>query len=142
MVRAASLASVKDNYSVLQELWDEALDVASDSDTRLCLNYWSPAYYDNIWVLFWSSFRWVYSQAHWQLKTIQSPSLSASDSQEIAELTCKILASIRNDEAFDLFWANVLLQQNHMGINEPALPRKRKVPARLEVGTSASNYIH
>lgn len=73
-------------------------------------------------------------------KTLQNPSLSASDSQEIAELTCKTLASIRNDEAFDLFWANVLLQQDQMGINDPALPRKRKVPARLEVGTSESHY--
>jgi len=27
-----------------------------------------------------------------------------------------------------------------MGINEPALPRKRKVPARLEVDTSESHY--
>ena len=33
-VRAVSLASVKDNYKVLQELWDEALDVAKDSETR------------------------------------------------------------------------------------------------------------
>ena len=32
-VRAASLASIKDNYKVLQELWDEALDIAKDSDT-------------------------------------------------------------------------------------------------------------
>ena len=55
-------------------------------------------------------------------------------------MTCKTLASIRNDEAFDLFWTNVLLQQNRMGINDPALPRKRKVPARLEVGASESHY--
>jgi len=34
MVRFASLASVKDNYKVLQELWDEALDVAKDTDTH------------------------------------------------------------------------------------------------------------
>ena len=27
------MASVKNNYKVLQELWDEALEVAKDSDT-------------------------------------------------------------------------------------------------------------
>ena len=73
-------------------------------------------------------------------KTIQNPSISAFDSQEIAELTCKTLASIKTDEAFDLFWENVLLQQNHMGLDDPALPRKRKVPSRLEMGTSENHY--
>ena len=61
------------------------------------------------------------------IKTLQNPSLSTSDSQEIADLTCKTLANIITDEAFDLFWENMLLQQNCMGLDDPALPRKRKV---------------
>ena len=73
-------------------------------------------------------------------KSLQNPSISAFDSQEVAELTCKMLASIKTDEAFDLFWENVLLQQNHMGLDDPALPRKRKVPSRLEMGTSENHY--
>ena len=32
--KGASLASVKDNYKVLQELWDEALDIAKESEVR------------------------------------------------------------------------------------------------------------
>ena len=67
--------------------------------------------------------------------------MSAFDSQEIAQLTCKVLASINTDEAFDLFWENVLLQQNHMGLDDSALPRKRKVPSRLEISTSESHYL-
>ena len=33
-VRAVSLQSVIDNFAVLQELWDEALDVSTDSEAR------------------------------------------------------------------------------------------------------------
>ena len=33
-VRAASLDSVFENYAVLQELWEKALEVATDSDVR------------------------------------------------------------------------------------------------------------
>ena len=139
-VRAASLASVKDNYQVLQELWDEALDVAKDSDTRARIIgvQHSMTTFEYFFGLLLGER--ILKHTDNLSKTLQNPSLSASDSQEIAELTCTTLASIRNDESFDLFWENVLLQQNHMGINEPALPRKRKAPARLEVGTGDSHY--
>ena len=33
-VRACSLQSVTDNYAVFQELWDEALDIVHDFDSR------------------------------------------------------------------------------------------------------------
>ena len=36
-------------------------------------------------------------------KTLQAPSLTASEAQQIAELTCKTLSRIRTTEAFDLF---------------------------------------
>jgi len=119
-VRATSLASVKDNYSVLQELWDEALDVARDSDIHARI-IGVQHIMTTFEYFFWSSFtvgERILKYTDNLSKTLQSPSLSASDSQEIAELTCKTLASIRNDEAFDLFWENLQLQQNHMGIKK------------------------
>ena len=120
---------------MLQELWDEALDVAKDSETRariIGVQHMMTTFEYFFGLLLGEC---ILKHTDNLSKTLQNPSLSASDSQETAELTCRTLASIRNDEAFDLFWANVLLQQDQMGINDPALPRKRKVPARLEVGT-------
>ena len=125
---------------MLQELWDEVLEVAKDSDTRARIGgvqHMMTSFEFYFGLLLGEH---VLKHTNNLSKTLQNPSLSASDSQEIAELTCKTLASIRNDEAFDLFWDNVLLQQDKMGIDEPALPRKRKVPARLEVGASESHY--
>ena len=37
---------------------------------------------------------------------------------------------------FKLFWEKQVDQANHIGVNEPVLPRKRKAPKRFEVGSS------
>lgn len=37
---------------------------------------------------------------------------------------------------FKLFWQKLLEQTSQFGIEEPALPRKRKAPKRIEVGSS------
>jgi hypothetical protein len=90
-VRTASLQSVIDNYEVFQEFWDEARDIASDSENRahitgvkaqmekfeflfsLCLGECILRHTDNL------------------DKTLQSPSLSATDGQQLAQLTCNTL---------------------------------------------------
>ena len=74
-------------------------------------------------------------------KTLQNPALTASEGQQVAELTCRTLEQIQTTESFDLFWQNVMTQQEEKGINEPVLPRKRKAPARFEVGSSAGHYL-
>lgn len=73
-------------------------------------------------------------------KTLQNPSLAASEGQQLAELTCQTLEHIRTTECFDLFWQNVLLLQKEKGVNEPILPRKRKAPRRFEEGSSDGHH--
>ena len=41
-------------------------------------------------------------------KTLQDPTLTASEGQQCAELTCATLSSIRSSESFDPFWERVL----------------------------------
>lgn len=57
-------------------------------------------------------------------KTLQNPSLTASEGQQIAQLTIETLQQIRTVEAFDLFWQNLLLLQEELEVNEPCLPQK------------------
>ncbi len=68
-------------------------------------------------------------------KTLQHQSLSAAQAQDIAELTIKTLRGMRTDEAFELFFDLVEHLRNHTNTEEPSLPRKRKAPKRLEVGS-------
>ena len=51
-------------------------------------------------------------------------------------LTVKTLQKIREEDAFDLFWQNVLLLQESTEVHGPSLPRKRRAPARFEEGSS------
>ena len=126
-VRAASLQSVIENYEVFQVFWDEARDIISDSENRaritgvkaqmekfeflfgLCLGEFILRHTDNL------------------SKTLQSPSLSAADSQQLAQLTCNTLERLRNQESFSLLWSKVSGMQEKLQIDEPMLPRKREM---------------
>ncbi len=54
-------------------------------------------------------------------------------------MTITTLESIRSEEMFKLFWQKTVKQADEPDIGQPALPRKRKAPRRLEVGTSAGS---
>ena len=73
-------------------------------------------------------------------RTLQAPSLTASESQEIAELTHQTLLPIRANDAFDLFWEKVQAMQEEFSVEEASLPRKRKVPSHLEIGRGAGYH--
>ena len=49
-------------------------------------------------------------------------------------MTVKTLQSLRADDKFHLFWQKSILEANRLQVNEPALPRRRKVPRRFEEG--------
>ena len=52
------------------------------------------------------------------------------------------MQSIRSDEAFSLFWKLIEQKQLNVDVDEPILPRHRKVPRRYEVGTSIPDQPH
>ena len=128
-VKADSLCSVINNYSVFQEFWEKARDIISDSETRARIAgveaYMSKFEYMFGLVLGECVLRHTDNLS----KTLQSPKLNASEGQRIAELTCLTLERIRTNECFDEFWEKVLQLARQHDINEPTLPRKRKVPA-------------
>ncbi len=46
----------------------------------------------------------------------------------------ELLEEKRNDSAFDFFSDNLIELQQHYLIEEPSLPKKRKLPAQYAVG--------
>ena len=48
---------------------------------------------------------------------------------------------MRDDNSFDLFWAAVLSKSQRLPIAPPQLLRHRKVPAKLEIRSSASEQV-
>ena len=139
-VKADSLCSVINDYSVFQEFWEKARDIISDSETRARIAgveaYMSKFEYIFDLVLGECVLRHTDNLS----KTLQSPKLNASEGQRIAELTCLTVERIRTNECFDEFWEKVLQLARKHGINEPTLPRKSKVPARYEVGSEDGHF--
>ena len=128
-VRPASLESILNNYNVLQELWKNALEVATDSEVRARL----------VGVTTMTKFSYLFGVILGECilthtdnlsKTLQNPFLTASEGYSIAELTYQTLERIRSDEAYNLFWGKVLSVQAKLDVSDPILARKRKIPTR------------
>ena len=66
--------------------------------------------------------------------------MAAVSGQRLANLTKETLTKMRTDQSFDYFYANVARKSEGEGVGEPTLRRKRRSPARLEVGSGAPSY--
>ena len=73
-------------------------------------------------------------------KTLQNPQLIAIEGQRIAQLTRSTLLLMRTDENYELFWARILKLQEEFVVDEPTMPRKRRIPARYEDGAAPSEF--
>ena len=60
--------------------------------------------------------------------------MTASEAQHVDDLTCQTLLKMHDDTHFDLFWQFVTQFREKYDINKPELTRRRKVPARFEIG--------
>ena len=115
---------------------EEIRAISTDSEVRASQSNRNGGSYDQVPFLF----LWVFSECllgHTDnlSSTLQNSWLTASEVQEIAEVTCTAVYRMKMTELFDLFWKRVdLLQQQQLRVDSANLPRKRKVPAVLEIG--------
>ena len=134
-VWANSLASVLSNYTVLQELWDELSDIVKDTETIAQINGVSSQMKNFDFFFGVVLGKLILSHTDNLSKTLQHKEFSASEGQEVATLTIRTLESIRNGESFDLL-EKLGKDRESLEVNDPIVPRKRKVPQRFEIGTS------
>ena len=73
-------------------------------------------------------------------RTEQKGDTSAAEGQEVVSLTLTTLKSICSDASFDLFWQRVCASAEEVDVDKPILPRRRKLPHRLDDG--AAPTIH
>ena len=102
-VRGCSLESILENYSVFEMLWEEVKESSGDSETRARVNG-VQATMETFEYLFGLSLgERILKHTDNLSRTIQSPSLTAFEAQELAKKTVITLQRIRNEEAYDLF---------------------------------------
>lgn len=66
--------------------------------------------------------------------------MSAAEGQKVAAMTVATLQSIRSDDNFDLFWKRIIEMAGEKEIDEPVLPRRRKLPRRYDDGSHEGGY--
>lgn len=139
-VRADSLASIINNYEVLESTWVAALQVSTDTEAKARIQGVSAQM---------KSFKFLFGVMLGELilrhtdnlsRTLQHKTVSAAEGQEIARMTVETLNSIRSGESFDLFWAKVSSTAESLDVGKPQLPRRHKVPKRIDDGTSTGDF--
>ena len=124
-VRAEALSSIIINYTVLQELWTEALAIVSDTETIGRLNG-VAAVMQKFDFLFGTMLgELVFKHSDNLSKTLQKETLSAAEGQECAALTVMTLQSLRSPEMFEIFWKKVNTTSKNLAVEHPSLPRRR-----------------
>ena len=139
-VRADSLKSVLDNYSVLQELWEESVKVTKESEltARIVGVSSQMATFDFYFGVYIGEM--ILRHSDNLSRTLQKKDISAAEGQHVASLVMTTLKSMRSDASFKLFWQVLAVKAQKLNIGEPTLPRKRKVPRRFEIGDGEAEF--
>lgn len=138
-VRASSLKSVLDNYTVLQELWDDCREASVTTDTEMRARITGvESQMRNFDFIFGIQLGHLVMRHTDNLsKTLQHMNMSAAEGQAVAQMTLDTLSNIRTEESFKLFWQTVNSHASSLDVDEPRLPRKRKMPKRFQEGDAA-----
>ena len=67
--------------------------------------------------------------------------MSAPKGNEIAQDVIKTLSKDRNNNSCNLFWEMVLRRKQYLDVDDPILPRKRRLPRRLEDGNAETRHF-
>ena len=73
-------------------------------------------------------------------KALQHKYMSASEGYDIAHLTVYTLSKLRTEDANDQFWGSIDTKLDNVDVNEPTLPRRRKLPKLYETGDADYEY--
>lgn len=73
-------------------------------------------------------------------QTLQTKTISAAEGQHVGQMVIDTLQTVRTDESFELFWKKVCITAESVDVEEPQLPRQRKVPKRYDDGLAGAEF--
>lgn len=139
---ADSLASIICNYAALQRTWEEASDVARDTETKARIGGVSAQMtkFDFLFGMILSEMLLRHSDN--LSKTLQRKSVSAAEGQHVGRMVIDTLQSLRTEESYDLFWTKLstMTDSADIDVEEPQLPRRRKTPKRYDDGLTSGDF--
>ena len=138
-VRAYSLLSIIDNYSILLDTWDEVSEIARDTKTKARIQGVASQMKTFNFIFGTLLRETVLRHTDNLSKALQKKSCSAAEGLTIADMVIRTLSTLRSDCSFDLFWLKVQSFSEPLDIT-PQLPHCRKRPRRYEEGSAPSEF--
>ena len=139
-VRASCFQQILDNYAALLQEWTIFLDEKLQSDIRGRIIGCQVQM--NTFDFFGLNLgQWMFSHTDNLSRTLQQTKMSALSGKRVACLTKDFLQKMRNDTSFRSFYDVVLLKsKSYPSMSRPMLPRRTRVPRRIEIGTGDPTY--
>ena len=132
---------ILNNYESLQELWDWSIENIKDVSMKARIRGVKSHMMQFDFYFGLSLGECLLRHADNLSATLQRKELSAAEGKSIAMKTVKTLNEMRSEESFCLFWSNVNKQAQKSSVENPKLPRKRKVPERFEMGAAEAEFV-
>lgn len=127
-VRAEALQSLFNNYEVLQNVWIDSLDAATNTEMKARIqgvalqmktfDYFHGVFLENL----------IFQHSDNVSRTVQKADMSAVVRQEVASMTVQTLKSIWSDANFMLFWTKATCMAEKLEVSKPYLPYHKKFP--------------
>ena len=139
-VRADSLASIVDNYGLLQRTWEEAVELARDTETKARING-VAAQMKTFNFLFGTILGEMLLRHTDNLSlTLQKKTISAAEGQQVGRMVITTLLTLRTEESFNLFWEKMPKVAQSVDVGESEVPRQRKVPKHYDDGLATGAF--
>ena len=139
-VRADSLASIVNNYDLLQCTWEEAIEVARDTEMKARIIGVDSQM---------KTFNFLFGTLLGELllrhtdnlsQTLQKKAISAAEGQQVGRIVIDTLCSLRTEESYNLFWEKATTVAKSVDVGKPEVPRQRKVPKRYDDGLATATF--
>ena len=146
-VCADSLFSIIENYSVLHNIWDEALEISRDTETKARIQGVQSRIQGVLSQIIKFDFLFGVVLGEMILrhtdnlsKALQAKVISAAEGQQTADMVVQTLQKLRQDREYDLFWVKVDKMAESLKVEKAQLPRKRKLPKRYDDGLTEGEF--
>ena len=144
-VKAEAFTSISENYEALMETWAEAKQINNDNEMRARIGGVAKQMESFDFFFGLELGRIVFSISDNLSKALQGSSISASEGQSLMKMTLVAFQAIRSEDSFSVFWKTIERKRQlckAVLIADPSLPRQRKVPKHLEIGSSAPEFAN
>ena len=140
-VRAASFKSVIDNHVVLQKLWEDSIDQATDPSIKARI-IGVEAQFQTFRTYFGIQLGHLILQHSDNLsKTLKSDSLYGVAGQKIAAMTIATLKRMEMMNLLIFFRETFEMARQFLEVGESILPRKRKAPKTHDDGSAYPDFF-